>query len=97
MHSVTFVGEVHQGRLHIGQPLEEFEGKQVLVTLIAPDAPLPSPRLEGKGEPRPLAAPEAEILEDTGRIVTAPRSRQTITAQVVAAERRPPRLSVEEE
>ncbi len=64
MLSATFIGQVEQGRLHIGQPLGAFEGKQVLVTLIAPDTPLPS------SEPtlRPPASLEAEILEDTGRI-----------------------------
>jgi hypothetical protein len=85
MLSATFIGEVQQGRLHIGQPLAEFEGKQVLVTLIAPDTPLP------------FAAPEAEILEDTGRIRGIARDQQTVTAQVVPVGRRPPRLSVEEE
>src|SRR5262249_35496720 len=58
MHSATFIGEVQQGQLHIGQPLAEFEGKRVLVTLIALDTPLPP------GEPasKLLAAVEAEIL-----------------------------------
>jgi hypothetical protein len=93
MLSATFIGEVQQGRLHIGQPLAEFEGKQVLVTLIAPDTPLPS----SEGAPRPPAALEAEILEDTGRICATPRAVQTVTAQVIAVGRRPPRLGVEEE
>jgi hypothetical protein len=93
MHSATFLGEVQQGRLHIGEPLAEFEGKRVLVTLIAPDAPLPS------GEPaaKLLAALEAELLEDTGSIRAPARSSQTVTAQVVAVGRRPPRLGGEED
>jgi hypothetical protein len=40
MLSTTFIGEVRQGRLHIDQSLTAFEGQQVLVTLIAPAAPL---------------------------------------------------------
>src|SRR5687767_13427492 len=97
MLSATFIGEVQQGQLHIGQPLADFEGKQVLVTLIAPDTPLQSSGLASEPAPRPLASLEAEILEDTGRIRTTPRAVQTITAQVVAVGRHPPRLSVEEE
>jgi hypothetical protein len=42
MQSVTFVGEVRQGRLYPSGPLAEFDGKQVLVTVIAPDASLTS-------------------------------------------------------
>jgi hypothetical protein len=97
MHSATFIGEVQQGRLHIGQPLADFEGKQVLVTLIAPDIPLPSSGPASAPAPRLLASLEAEILEDTGRIRATPHASQTIPAQVVAVGRRPPRLSVEEE
>jgi hypothetical protein len=97
MHSATFVGEVQQGQLHIGQPLTEFEGKQVLVTLIAPATPLPSPGPATEAAPRLLAALEAEIIEDIGRIRAAPRSSQTVAAQVVAVGRRPHSLSVAEE
>jgi hypothetical protein len=95
MLSATFIGEVQQGQLHIGQPLADFEGKQVLVTLIAPDTPVqPSGPVSA---PVPVATLEAEILEDTGRIRVTPCASQTVTAQVVAAGRRPPRLSVEPE
>jgi hypothetical protein len=93
MHSATFVGEVQQGRLHIGEPLAEFEGKRVLVTLIAPDTPLPP----AQPASRLLAAVEAEILEDTGRIRATPRSSQTVPAQVVAVGRQSPRLGGDEE
>ena len=72
MLSATFIGEVQQGRLHIGQPLADFEGKQVLVMLIAPDTPLGSSGSNGERSSRPLASPEAEIVEDTGRIRAAP-------------------------
>jgi hypothetical protein len=41
MHSGTFIGEVQQGQLHVSQPLTDFEGKQVQVTLIAPPPSLP--------------------------------------------------------
>jgi hypothetical protein len=40
MQSVTFIGEVRQGRLYPSGPLAEFDGKQVLVTVIAPDGSL---------------------------------------------------------
>ena len=43
MVRATFIGEVHKGQLCFGQPLAEFEGKQVLITLIAPDAPVEFP------------------------------------------------------
>ena len=100
MQSATFIAEVWQGRLHIDQPLTDFEGQQVLVTLIAPGVPLrpPSPP-PGGGKPvsEPRAADEAEILEDTGRIRTPPRATTTVTAQVVSSGRRPPRVSTAED
>jgi hypothetical protein len=100
MQSATFIGEVWQGRLLIPEPLADFEGKRVLVTLIAPDMPLspPTPGLVG-GEPvgAPRASEEAEILEDPGRIRTLSRSATTVTAQLVAVGRRPPRVSLEED
>jgi len=81
MLSVTFISEVQQGQLHISQPLAAFEGKQVLVTLIAPDVPLqPSRPATDEPTPVPVASPEAEILEDTGRIRRTPRTTQTWTA-----------------
>jgi hypothetical protein len=55
MLSTTFLGVVEHGRLHIDQPLTEFEGQQVLVTLIAPaglltPAPPPAPPEESPAE-----------------------------------------------
>jgi hypothetical protein len=97
MLSATFIGEVQQGRLHIGQPLADFEGKQVLVTLIAPDTPLGSSHSTSQRSPVPLASPEAEIVEDTGRIRMTPRAIQTVTAQVLAVGRQPPRVGTLEE
>ncbi|MGH7223476.1 MAG: hypothetical protein ACRELF_09625 [Gemmataceae bacterium] len=95
MHSATFLGEVKQGQLLIGQPLADFEGKQVLVTLIAADTLLPSSWPASAAVPR--AAEEAEILEDIGRFRDTPRPRQTVSAEIVAVGRRPARLSGEEE
>jgi hypothetical protein len=96
MLSATFIGEVQQGRLHIDQPLVEFEGKQVLVTLIAPDTPLPLSGPTGAPATRPVASQEAEILDDPGRIRATPRETQTVLAQVVEVGRQPPRISTEE-
>lgn len=62
MQTATFFGEVHGGQLHVRQPLSAFEGKQVVVTLVASEG--------GHAQPNagPRALAEAEILEDTGRI-----------------------------
>jgi hypothetical protein len=91
MLSATFIGEVQQGRLHIGQPLADFEGKQVLVTLIAPDTPLPSGQAS---EPAPsaIASLEAEILEDIGRIRVPQREVATVQINVVDVGRLPMRV-----
>jgi hypothetical protein len=96
MLSITFIGEVQQGRLHIGQPLAEFEGKQVLVTLIAPDLPLSS---GGASEPAPrvLASLEAEILEDPGRIRMPQREVTPVQVKVVDVGRLPMRVYSSEE
>lgn len=69
MQSITFFGEVQGGRILTGKPLTEFEGKQVYVTLIAPDV---QPGTAAGGAERTASVPpdseEAEILEDAGRI-----------------------------
>jgi hypothetical protein len=82
MQSLTFVGEVHDGQLHIRQPLGEFEGKQVLVTLVASEGD----HLQANSVPR--ASSQAEILEDTGRIRRPACGATTISAQIVAIDRR---------
>ncbi len=94
MQRVTFMGEIHEGRLHTQQPLSEFEGRQVMVTLTAADAK------RNAGEQvrvfPPQAASEAEILEDTGRIRRPARAAATLTAQVVSIGQRKPRILAEE-
>ena len=96
MQSVTFMGEVQGGRLQIEHPLGEFEGKHVVVTLVAAD-PAPSGETVGNlASLVPRAPLEAELLEDTGRICTPPRDATVITARVVSAGRRPSRVQDEE-
>jgi hypothetical protein len=90
MQSATFMGEVHDGRLHLDQPLVEFEGKQVLVTLVA---------TAGDGVRSvsvPRASSEAEILEDTGRVRRPVRGATTMSAQIVSISRRLPRQGEED-
>jgi hypothetical protein len=97
MLSATFIGEVQHGQLHIGQPLAAFEGKQVLITLIAPDIPLASSGSFGAPSQWPPAPPDAEIIEDAGRIRMPSCASETVTAQILAIGRQAPRLSSEEE
>jgi hypothetical protein len=97
MLSATFIGEVQEGQLHIGQPLAAFEGKQVLVTLIAPDTPLSSSGQASEPAPRVLASLEAEILEDTGRIRMPPREVATVSINLVDVGRLPMRVYSSEE
>ena len=71
MQSITLFGEVQGGRILTGKPLTEFEGKQVYVTLIAPDVQSITGAVETArvGAPvLPRESEEAEILEDAGRI-----------------------------
>jgi hypothetical protein len=97
VHSVTFIGEVQGGRLQIEHPLSEFEGKQVVVTLVAADVSL-EPEIAGKKAGLvPRAVSEAELLEDSGRICRPARAVATVTARVVSAGRRPPRIYEETE
>jgi len=91
MLSATFIGEVQQGRLHIGQPLVDFEGKQVLVTLIAPDTPLSFAQASAPA-PRVLASLEAEVLEDTGRIRMPQRDVEPVQINIVDVGRLPMRV-----
>jgi hypothetical protein len=62
MLSATFLGEVQNGRLHVDQPLTNFEGKQVLVTLIAPAALLtPATSKVPPGDAPPELEVEVEV------------------------------------
>jgi hypothetical protein len=89
MKSATFVGEVHDGRLHIQEPLADFEGERVLVTLIAADA-----KLLHNAVTVPRAASEAEILEDPGRVRRPARAAKTMSAQIISIGRRlPPQVT----
>ncbi|HKI36235.1 MAG TPA: hypothetical protein VKA46_30540 [Gemmataceae bacterium] len=46
------------------------------------------------GRSTPVAAEEAELLEDTGRIRMPPRARRSVVAHIVPAGRRAPRPSI---
>ncbi len=97
MVSATFIGEVHKGQLCFGQPLAEFEGKQVLITLIAPDAPV---ELSGPSAlvTKPFTSPEPDIIEDAGRISAKQRERTMIQISTIDVGRVPmPAYSSDEE
>jgi hypothetical protein len=99
MQSATFTGEVLGGQLHIQQPLGDFEGKQVLVTLVARD---PSGHALSSGPAFQQAtalrtACDAELLEDPGRIRMPTRGAATLNAQVISTGRQPPRIQADEE
>ncbi len=99
MLSANFTGEVHGGQLHLQQPLSEFEGQRVLVTLIVADSALsdlPAPGVNSNGG-SPHAAPEAELLDDPGRIRDPDRSARNITAQVISVGRAVPRVYLEQD
>src|SRR5262245_35877730 len=97
MLSATFIGEVQHGQLHLAQPLAEFECKQVLVTLIAPNTAVQLSGPVSEAGPKLLAALEAEILEDIGRIRATPHTSKTLAAQVGGVGRQSPRFSDDEE
>jgi predicted transcriptional regulator len=54
---------------------------------------------ENAGKPRlaPVAAEEAELLEDAGRIRIPPREVRTVVARIIPTGRRAPRISEDEE
>ena len=94
MQSVTFFGEVQGGRILTGKPLTEFEGKQVYVTLIAPDVqpgPVGVETARTWSPVLPLESEEAEILEDAGRIRMPAREVRDVTIEFIQAERLPMR------
>jgi hypothetical protein len=97
VHTITFLGEVQGGRLQIEHPLAEFEGKQVVVTLVAADAPIGAETPVKMATSIPRADFEAELLDDTGRIRTPTRDATIVTARVVSAGRQPPRIQYEQE
>ena len=51
----------------------------------------------GNGPPQPVAAEEAELLEDTGRIRLPPRASRLVAAHVVPVPRRALRLGADAE
>jgi hypothetical protein len=96
MLSGTFIGQVHDGKLIIAQPLNEFEGKEVVVTLSVPDVPVQPANVPSR-MPNVAASEEAEILEDLGRIQMPRRDVTTVKAFIVDVGRRPPRVYAEGE
>ena len=95
MQSITFFGEVQGGRILTGKPLNEFEGKQVYVTLIAPDMQPGTVAVETErtGSPvLPHHSEEAEILEDAGRIRVPAREVTDVRINFVDVQRLPMRV-----
>ncbi len=91
MQSATFRGEVQGGRILTERPLTDFEGKQVYVTLIAPEESPPAQVAE-PGHAEPYAPEEPEILEDTGRIRIPPQEVTAVHFDLVDVGRLPMRV-----
>jgi hypothetical protein len=89
MQTATFQGEIQGGRILTGQPLTEFEGKQVVITLSIPDGPSPEDADDRHDTPSPFAPEEPVILEDLGRIRMPRREVTTVHITVVDIGRRP--------
>ena len=95
MHGTTFLADVQDGRIVTVQPLTEFEGKQVYVTLIAPEMQprtvVDETRHTGPSV-LPLLLEEAEILDDAGRIQAPSREVTEIHINLVDIDRLPMRV-----
>jgi hypothetical protein len=76
MTSTTLIGEVRQGQLHVEQPLSDFEGRRVLVTVIAPD------RLSTATEPGPAShdEPPDDLNVEVDVFVPMPSNGERLTA-----------------
>jgi hypothetical protein len=83
VQSATFLGEVQDGQIVTNDPLIEFEGKQVFITLIAPDPSSPTPDGDRHELPTsPFAPEEPVILEDLGRLRIPARDVATLKARI---------------
>ena len=95
MQSITFFGEVQGGRILTGKPLTEFEGKQVYVTLIAPDVQSGTVAAETE-RASSLVVPRdpegAELLQDAGRVRVAAREVVNVSLDFVDVQRPPMRV-----
>jgi hypothetical protein len=92
MPTTTFLGEVQGGRILTEQPLAEFEGHKVSVTVIPPETPVSGEASAARENPppEPLVEPEESIiLEDLGRIRLPRREVTTIRLEIVDVGRRP--------
>jgi len=95
MPTITFLGEIQGGRILTEQPLAEFEGQKVSVTVIHPETTASAEAGEAKEPlpPEPLFGPEEPvILEDLGRIRMPPRHVTTFKARFLDIGRLPPRV-----
>ena len=95
MQSITFFGEVQGGRILTGKPLTEFEGKQVYVTLIAPDVQpgTVAPETERASSPVVPRDPEGvELLEDAGRVRVSACEVVNVSLDFVDVQRLPMRV-----
>ena len=95
MQSITFFAEVQGGRILTGKLLTEFEGKQVYVTLIAPDVSPGIVAVEPNRDVSPVSphdSEEAEILEDAGRVRVTAREVANVSLDFVEVERLPMRV-----
>ena len=94
MQSITFFGEVQGGRILTGKPLTEFEGKQVYVTLIAPDAQPGTvvAETENASPPVPHDPEGATLLEDAGRVRVTAREVANVSLDFVDVQHLPMRV-----
>jgi hypothetical protein len=95
VQSVTFLGEVQGGRIITRDSLIEFEGKQVLVTLITPDGHW-STNVPTADQGGPTASPfrpdEPDLLEDLGAIRIPPRDVKTLKGRIIDVGQLAPRV-----
>jgi hypothetical protein len=100
MPNVTFLGEIRHGEIHTEQPLADFEGEKVSVTLIAQAATSLAESSEAKDCPppeQPFNPEEPVILEDIGRVRMPPQDVRTLKARIIDVGRLAPRVYTSDE
>lgn len=97
MRTATFLGTVQGGLIQTGEPLAEFEGKQVYVTLRDAESPPTIRSRDSSSSPPAELEDGAELLADLGRIRVPPRDSTSIELEIRDIGRKPRRTYCSDE
>ena len=95
MQPTIILGEIQGGRILTEQPLADFEGKKVAVSVLDPELTVWGGAGEANTKPPSELLPGADepvLLKDLGRIRISARRVTAMKARIIDVGRLPPRV-----